>query len=397
LKYRGRWSLETSAVVGCATADIPSSLDICERFIIHDLEAPYPGAEAVIIPSPLGSRKPTLVEITVEWGPANEPDDRLFAFGEGVYEILRRRWCDDAWVQPYRAPDRSNHVPNFQKNEESSILDLAWNEGILSDGRPYRVELSRQGQITKWTFFFSTEHLERFQVRDFNSLLADEGLVTFTSATRIVEASPMFDATGEEMWAVAVVVRNAGEVFVKQTKMSWRTYLPPLERRALTKPEIASDGSIVSYPTPDRSDQTPNFTKTEENDALDLAWNIGHLSDGRPYRVECWCQDQVTMWTFFFSTWGLELGKREAAELLEGEGLVSFLSEKRYVEPAKWVDCAGNELWSVNVVIGDDEATFVGESLPLIPYRKALPTKPEKPVPSVWQQLGTWIRGQTER
>jgi len=35
------------------------------------------------------------------------------------------------------------------------------------------------------------------------------------------------------------------------------------------------------YPKPDRSDQTPNFVKSAENDAIDIGWNEGNLSDGR--------------------------------------------------------------------------------------------------------------------
>jgi hypothetical protein len=52
--------------------------------------------------------------------------------------------------------------------------------------------------------------------------------------------------------------------------------------------------------------QTQNFVKSEENEALDLGWSEGFLSDSRPYRVECWAENQVTMLTIFFSTGGME-------------------------------------------------------------------------------------------
>jgi len=60
------------------------------------------------------------------------------------------------------------------------------------------------------------------------------------------------------------------------------------------------------YPKPDRSNKTQNFVKSEENPAIDLGWNEGLISDGRPYRVECWAEYQITMLTFFFSTTGME-------------------------------------------------------------------------------------------
>jgi hypothetical protein len=115
------------------------------------------------------------------------------------------------------------------------------------------------------------------------------------------------------------------------------------------------------------------LAKTPENEVLDLAWNVGQLSDGRPYRVEAWAQDQITLWTFFMSTEGIEqMTKPEFAELLVREGLVAFTSSKRYVQAEKFIDESGNEMWSVNVVVGDSDETFVNEPvLPLRPYARS--------------------------
>jgi hypothetical protein len=130
----------------------------------------------------------------------------------------------------------------------------------------------------------------------------------------------------------------------------------------------------MTYPAPDRSSHLPNLAKTPENEVLDLAWNVGQLSDGRPYRVEAWAQDQITLWTFFMSTKGIEhLTKPEFTELLVREGLIAFTSSKRYVQAEKFVDESGNEMWSVNVVVGDTEETFVNEAmLPLRPYPRGV-------------------------
>lgn len=129
----------------------------------------------------------------------------------------------------------------------------------------------------------------------------------------------------------------------------------------------------TTYSTPDRSSHRPNLAKTPENEVLDLAWNVGQLSDGRPYRVEAWAQDQITLWTFFMSTEGIEqMTKPEFAELLVREGLVAFTSSKRYVQAEKFIDESGNEMWSVNVVVGDSDETFVNEPvLPLRPYARS--------------------------
>lgn len=38
----------------------------------------------------------------------------------------------------------------------------------------------------------------------------------------------------------------------------------------------------MTHPKPDRSNYTPNRSKTPENDQLDIGWNEGFMSDGRP-------------------------------------------------------------------------------------------------------------------
>jgi hypothetical protein len=65
------------------------------------------------------------------------------------------------------------------------------------------------------------------------------------------------------------------------------------------------------YPKPDRSDYKPTRTKTAEDHSLDIGWDEGFLTDGRPYRVECWAEEGVTMLTYFFSTRGLETYSNE--------------------------------------------------------------------------------------
>jgi hypothetical protein len=78
--------------------------------------------------------------------------------------------------------------------------------------------------------------------------------------------------------------------------------------------------------------QTQNFVKSEENEALDLGWSEGFLSDSRPYRVECWAENQVTMLTIFFSTGGMEnYSDLMFKELLSKENLVQFVTDNPHV------------------------------------------------------------------
>ena len=114
------------------------------------------------------------------------------------------------------------------------------------------------------------------------------------------------------------------------------------------------------YPKPDRSNTKPNRTKTAERPALDIGWDEGVLSDGRPYRVECWAEDGITSLTYFFSTWGIETyTNAQFVELLEREGLVRWISDFRSAGAMPFTDAGGNDMWSVNLVVGDDERIYV--------------------------------------
>jgi len=143
---------------------------------------------------------------------------------------------------------------------------------------------------------------------------------------------------------------------------------------------------LMKHKKPDRSNYKPNFSKTAENDVLDVGWNEGFLSDGRPYRAEMWCQDQVTSLTFFVPTSGIEtMSNQQFCDMLVREGLVTFKSEERYVSAAPFTDASGNSVWSVNAVMGDDESIFAVPKLPIRPYGKddaskneATSTVPEK-------------------
>ncbi len=82
------------------------------------------------------------------------------------------------------------------------------------------------------------------------------------------------------------------------------------------------------YHAPDRSSATRNFSKTKDDDDLDIGWADGVFSDGRPYRAESWAADQITLLTFFFSTSQIETyTNAQFIKLLEDEGLIEFLSE----------------------------------------------------------------------
>ena len=131
---------------------------------------------------------------------------------------------------------------------------------------------------------------------------------------------------------------------------------------------------MSAYPKPDRSRFTPNRIKTETNDTLDIGWAEGVMRDGRPWRAEAWCQDQVTFLTFFFSSLSLEKATDDdLTVLLKDEGLVRFVDESGDAGGRLVRDDAGQDIWEVVVVVGDDDELYVDSSPKLRPYRRAAP------------------------
>lgn len=124
------------------------------------------------------------------------------------------------------------------------------------------------------------------------------------------------------------------------------------------------------FPIPDRSRQQVRRTKGEDG-VIDVGWCDGALSDGRAFRAEMWAQDQVSMLTFFFSVVGLEnLSNDEMTALVVREGLVAFREGPRYCGVRAYPDDAGNVLWSVNIVVGDEDHTYLSDSVPIFGYSK---------------------------
>ena len=112
-------------------------------------------------------------------------------------------------------PDRSDTSPNLAKTAENPVLDLGWNEGILSDSRPYRVEAWAEDQISSLTFFMSTSGIENYSNAQFADLLEREQLVAYhPGRRRSAYAMPYTDASGNSVWSVNVVTGDDDESLV---------------------------------------------------------------------------------------------------------------------------------------------------------------------------------------
>ena len=122
------------------------------------------------------------------------------------------------------------------------------------------------------------------------------------------------------------------------------------------------------YCRPNRSDYIPNLTNQRGNDPLDTGWFEGELSDKRPFRAECWEQEQRKVLTFFFSMAELEhLSQTSLRNLIAREGLVTFLGPA-FVMGSAFVDAVAQQLWSVSVIMAEHGRVLARERFALNSY-----------------------------
>jgi hypothetical protein len=118
---------------------------------------------------------------------------------------------------------------------------------------------------------------------------------------------------------------------------------------------------MPQYPVPDRSDFTPNqFLNDDSLPEGDINATSGTLPDGRPYVLEGWFTEGMTLVTYFFSVRDLEEASPEQLlALLHPELEAAAVPEKfrRLDEEGvnKILDASGNEVYSLTFVVGMPE------------------------------------------
>ena len=114
-----------------------------------------------------------------------------------------------------------------------------------------------------------------------------------------------------------------------------------------------------NYPTPRRIDYTPSPLEPDDDGVQDVGYRLGKLSDGRPYRLECWRMDDMLMVTIMFSDLALSsYTKADMLLLLESEGLVEFIGSKRSLQAAETEDDAGSKVWALNIQLANSKGTY---------------------------------------
>jgi len=111
------------------------------------------------------------------------------------------------------------------------------------------------------------------------------------------------------------------------------------------------------YPVPDRSNFTPNeFLEDDSLPEGDINATSGTLPDGRPYVLEGWFTEGMTLVTYFFSVRDLEEASPDQllALLLPELEAAAVPEEFRRLDEdvRKILDASGNEIYSLTFVVG---------------------------------------------
>ena len=116
---------------------------------------------------------------------------------------------------------------------------------------------------------------------------------------------------------------------------------------------------IKEYSKPLRVDYTPSPLEPDDDGVQDVGYRIGKLSDGRPYRLECWRMDDILMTTIMFSDVALSSYTRaDMLLLLESESLITFTGEKHSLQAAQTTDDVGNKVWALNILLANRKGTY---------------------------------------
>lgn len=105
------------------------------------------------------------------------------------------------------------------------------------------------------------------------------------------------------------------------------------------------------------------FPKRNEFDDVNIGWNCGLLNPQRPYFLECWATEGLTILTIFISTRGIEdMSTKDMDAMLEEKKIYHKLPGSYPPDMKTFNDTNSNSFFSVNVVVGDEEKTYIDNS-----------------------------------
>ena len=99
----------------------------------------------------------------------------------------------------------------------------------------------------------------------------------------------------------------------------------------------------MEFIEPDRSNYIVSAHKPSDEGVRDIGFVKGTFLDGRPYRLECWCMDELIMASVFF--------------------------DGPYLQAGRMKDGKGRGIWAVTVMLKDDDGLHAEVLTPVQRYR----------------------------
>ena len=122
-------------------------------------------------------------------------------------------------------------------------------------------------------------------------------------------------------------------------------------------------------PMQDHTEQVPAKYEYEYFTDHNIGWNAGLLEENRPFFAECWATEGITMLTIFVSTIGIEdKSETDLANWFQDIGYYKA-KDSRNPEVIKYKDKAGNEFFSINILVGVEEEPAVIEGGRIYPWK----------------------------
>ena len=113
------------------------------------------------------------------------------------------------------------------------------------------------------------------------------------------------------------------------------------------------------------------FPKRNEFDDVNIGWNCGLLDPQRPYFLECWATEGLTLLTIFISTRGIEnMSAKDMDTMLEEKKIYHRLPGRYQPEMKTFTDINGNSFYSFNLFVGDEEKTYIDNSTQIYGFAK---------------------------
>ena len=110
----------------------------------------------------------------------------------------------------------------------------------------------------------------------------------------------------------------------------------------------------MEFIEPDRSNYIVSAHKPNDEGVRDIGFVKGTFLDGRPYRLECWCMDELIMASVFFDERYL--------------GVLQF-KDGPYLQAGRMKDGKGRGIWAVTVMLKDDDGLHAEVLTPVQRYR----------------------------